>query len=259
MTARPRRTVRVLAATAATAALAVTVTACGADADDDAHPDHRSFALQGRTLTVDTDDSALELVPGDSDRVQVTRWFRGSTVIGSDPKVTWRWDADTDRLTLRLHCSGFVADCAARHRVEVPRGIAVVVRGDDGSVRAEGLRNGLDVSARDGSVRVTNTAGPLRLHTEDGSVKATGVDARRVSVHTEDGSADLALRTVPDRVDAVGEDGSVTLALPGSARYKVATHSEDGSVHVAVPRADDSAHRVSVRTQDGKVTLRTAN
>jgi hypothetical protein len=259
MTVRPRRSIRVLAAAAATAALAVTVSACTADASDDKHPEHRSFALQGRTLTVDSDDSALELVPGDGDHVEVTRWFEGSTVIGSDPKVTWAWDRAEGRLKLRLHCSGVVADCAARHRIEVPRGVAVVVRDGDGSVRAKGLRNGVDISAQDGSVRVEDVAGTLRLHTEDGSAHASGVDARRVSVRTQDGSADVALRTVPDRVDAAGEDGSISLTLPGSARYRVAAHASDGSVDVSVPRDAHSAHRVSARTQDGKVTLRTAN
>ncbi|MFD6735979.1 hypothetical protein ACFWDZ_33350, partial [Micromonospora aurantiaca] len=154
-TARGTRTVRAargLAAAAAVVAVAATATACGADSSDDDHPDHRAFALQGRTLTVDSDDAALELVPGDSDKVEVTRWFRGSTVIGSDPKVTWKWQADEDRLTLRLHCSGFIADCSARHRVEVPRGVAVVVRNDDGSVRARDFDKGLDISTKDGSV-----------------------------------------------------------------------------------------------------------
>ncbi|MFI7007242.1 DUF4097 family beta strand repeat-containing protein [Streptomyces sp. NPDC050145] len=256
---RPHRTARVLAVTAATAALAAGVTACGADARDDTRPEHRSFALQGRTLTVDSDDSALELVPADGDEVKVTRWFEGSTVIGSDPRTTWRWDKSEDRLTLRLDCSGFIADCSARHRLEVPRDVKVVVRDDDGSVRATGFRHGLDITAQDGSVRITDSAGPLRVRTDDGSVKATGIDARTVSVRTQDGSADLDLRTVPDRVDAVSDDGSVDVALPGSAAYKVSSHSDDGSVRVSVPRDADSAHRVTVRTQDGKVTLRTAN
>ncbi|MEU6392085.1 DUF4097 family beta strand repeat-containing protein [Streptomyces sp. NPDC046939] len=261
MTVHPfrTRTARGLAAVAAVAAVAATASACGADASDDDHPDHRSFALQGRTLTVDSDDAALELVPGDSAKVEVVRWFRGSTVIGSDPKVTWKWQEDEDRLTLRLHCSGFIADCSARHRVEVPRGVAVVVRSDDGSVRANGLGKGLDIATKDGSVRVEDVSGPLRLRSDDGSLRASGVDAKRVSLHTKDGSARVALRTAPDRLDATSDDGSLTLELPGSAKYRVDTHTDDGRVDVSVPRDDASAHRISARAQDGKVTVRTAD
>lgn len=258
-TAPGTRAARGLAAAAAVAALAATATACGADASDDDHPDHRAFALQGRTLTVDSDDAALELVPGDSDKVEVTRWFKGSTVIGSDPKVTWRWQADEDRLTLRLHCSGFIADCSARHRVEVPRGVAVVVRNDDGRVRASGFDQGLDIATKDGSVRVENVSGPLRLRGDDGSLRASGVDARQVSLHTKDGSAHLALRTAPDRLDATSDDGSLTVELPGSATYRVDTHTDDGRVDVSVPRDAASAHRITARTQDARITLRTAD
>ncbi|NEB82008.1 DUF4097 domain-containing protein [Streptomyces sp. SID14478] len=264
MTVRPFRTGgarRVLLTAAAVAAVAATATACGADASDDHHPDHRSFALHGSTLTVDSDDSRLELVPGDGDQVKVTRWFEGSTVVGSDPKVTWKWQDDDKggRLTLRLHCSGVIADCAARHRVEVPRGIAVVVRNGDGSVRASGLKQGLDISTQDGSVHVDDVSGPLRLNGQDGSLRASGVDARRVTVRSEDGSVHVALRSVPDRVEARSSDGSLTLTVPDSAKYKVSTHTQDGGVDVSVPRDSHSAHQISARSQDGKVTLRTAN
>ncbi|MCQ4213854.1 DUF4097 family beta strand repeat-containing protein [Streptomyces longispororuber] len=259
MRARSPRTVRALAAATAVVAVAATATACGADSSDDTSPEHRSFALHGKTLTVDSDDSRLDLVPGDGKEVKVTRWFEGSTVIGSSPEATWSWRSAEDRLTLRMHCSGFIVNCSARHRVEVPRGVAVVVRNDDGSVHARDFRNGLDISTSDGSVRVENSSGPLRLNGEDGSLHATGIDARRVTVRTEDGEARIDLRTVPDRVEATSQDGSLTLGLPGSARYRVTTDTDDGAVDVSVPRDPRSEHRVSARAQDGKVTVRTAN
>ena len=41
--------------------------------------------------------------------------------------------------------------------------------------------------------------------------------------------------------------------------YKVSADSDDGSVDVSVPRDDASSHVVNARTQDGEVTVRTAN
>ncbi|MGW3421424.1 DUF4097 family beta strand repeat-containing protein [Streptomyces phaeochromogenes] len=237
-------------------AVGVFVSGCGASAGDDKEPEKRSFALDGRTLTVDSDDSALELVAADVDKVQVTRWFEGRVAIGGDPKVTWAMKDDT--LKLRMHCSGVVADCSAKHRIEVPRDVAVVVRGDDGSVKADGFKDSLNIRTEDGSVRVEDAAGALTLRTDDGSVRASGIDSKRVDVNTKDGSVQLDLTAVPDKVSARGDDGSVTIALP-EATYRVTTGTDDGGVDVSVPRDEGSSHVVSAHTKDGKVTVRTAN
>ncbi|WP_367323479.1 DUF4097 family beta strand repeat-containing protein [Streptomyces sp. HUAS ZL42] len=253
---------RTVAARVALAVVAVAlvggVSACGASAGDDKDPEHRSFALQGSTLTVDSDDSALEIVAAEGNkagRVEVTRWFEGSVAIGKDPKVTW--SMKDDRLVLRMKCSGVVADCSARHRIEVPRGVAVKVVDGDGSVRARGFEQALSIRTRDGSVHVTDSSGPLDLRTGDGSVRAE-VSSREVRTRTGDGSVRLELGVVPDRVDSRSGDGSVTIALP-RATYRVTTDTGDGGVDVSVPRDESSSHVVSARTGEGKVTVRTAN
>ncbi|MDN0194500.1 DUF4097 family beta strand repeat-containing protein [Streptomyces sp. S.PNR 29] len=249
---------RVVAVTGAVAVVVAGLSACGASAGDDKDPEHRSFALQGRTLTVDSDDSALEIVAADSTKagtVEVTRWFQGSVAIGGEPEVTW--SMKDDRLVLRMKCSGVVADCAARHRIEVPRGIAVKVEDGDGGVRARGFRDALSIRTGDGPVHVTDSSGPLELRTGDGSVRAD-VSSRRVRTHTGDGSVHLELGAVPDVVDSRSGDGSVTIALP-RATYRVTAETGDGGVDVSVPRDNSSAHVVTAHTGDGKVTVRTAN
>ncbi|WP_449351158.1 hypothetical protein [Streptomyces shaanxiensis] len=126
----------------------------------------------------------------------MTRWFQGTVAVGKDPEVTW--SMKNDRLKLRMKCSGVVADCAAKHRIEVPRDMAVKVEDGDGSVRARGFTQPLSIRTGDGSVRVTDSSGPLDLHTGDGSVRAE-VASRRVTARTGDGSVHLELRAVPDR------------------------------------------------------------
>ncbi|MFJ8055979.1 DUF4097 family beta strand repeat-containing protein [Streptomyces sp. NPDC096142] len=257
-----RRATRVLTGTAAVALLLLGATACGtASAGDDKHPDHRTFALPGRTLTIDSDDSALEVVAADANpagKIEVTRWWQGSVAIGSDPKVSWAMDGD--RLKLRMRCSGVIADCSAKHRIEVPRGVTVKVEDGDGSVRAQGFADALNIRTHDGSVHVTDTTGPLTLHSGDGSLHAE-VSSRQVHATTGDGSVHLELGAVPDLVDSTSGDGSVTIALPtdGGAKYRVTTKTGDGSVHVSVPRDSTSSHVVTAHTGDGKVTVRNAN
>ncbi|MGW0816110.1 DUF4097 family beta strand repeat-containing protein [Streptomyces viridiviolaceus] len=256
MTARTVRA-RAFAAAGTVAVLVAGLAACSS-AGDDKDPEHRSFDVEGRTLTVDSDDSALEIVASDgnaSGRIEVTRWFQGSVAVGEEPRVTWKMD--DDRLVLRMHCSGVVADCSAKHRIEVPRGLAVKVEDEDGSVRARGFRDPLSIRTGDGSVHVTDSSGPLELRSGDGSVRAE-VSSRRVRAHTADGSVRLELGAVPDLVESRSGDGSVTVTLP-RATYKVTTETGDGGVDVSVPRDDASSHVVNARTGDGKVTLRTAN
>ncbi|GGX61230.1 lipoprotein [Streptomyces anandii JCM 4720] len=249
---------RVVGVVGVAGVLVAMLTGCGASAGDDKDPEHRAFALRGHTLTVDSDDSALEIVAADGNKagsVEVTRWFEGSVVVGGDPKVTWAMK--DDRLVLRVKCSGIVADCSAKHRIEVPRGVVVKVEDEDGSVVARGFRDALSVRTADGSVHVTDSTGPLELRSQDGSVRAE-VSSRRVRATTVDGAVRLELGAVPDLVDTRSSDGSVSLALPRAA-YRVTTSTGDGSVDVSVPRDDSSAHVVSARTDDGAVTVRTAN
>ncbi|WP_221357618.1 DUF4097 family beta strand repeat-containing protein [Streptomyces beigongshangae] len=237
-------------------ALGLLASGCGNSAEDDTEPEKRSFTLSGRALTVDSDGSALELVVGDVGKVQVTRWFKADVVLGEDPGITWAMKDGT--LKLRTHCAGVVADCSAKHRIVVPRGVALTVEERDGGVRATGFEEALDIRASDGSVRVEDASGPLTLRTADGSVHASGIGSRRVDVRTEDGSARLEFASVPDQVSARGKDGSLTIGLPDAA-YKVTAGARDGSVDVSVPRDEDSPHVVSAHTEDGKVTVRTAN
>jgi hypothetical protein len=269
---------RAVAVSGVVVALVVGAAACGASAGDDKEPEQRSFGLHGRTLTVDSDDSALDLVVSDSSKageIQVTRWFSGHVTFGGDPKVTWAM-RDGNRLVLRVKCSGVVADCSARHRIVVPRGVAVKVGSGDGGVSARGFEEALSVRTGDGSIRVGDSSGPLALRSGDGSIRvgdssgsldlrsgdgsiqAVGVNSTSVRTHSGDGSVRLELASVPDLVDSVSGDGSVSMVLP-RATYKVATGSGDGSVHVDVPRDDTSSHRVSAHTGDGKITVRTAN
>ncbi|PNG20372.1 DUF4097 family beta strand repeat-containing protein [Streptomyces cahuitamycinicus] len=251
-------TARAAALAGAVVVLVAGLSACGASAGDDTDPDHRSFGLQGRTLTVDSDDSALEIVSSDDEpagKIEVTRWFQGSVVVGKEPKTTWAMS--DDRLVLRLKCSGIVVDCSAKHRIEVPRGITVKVQDGDGAVHAWGFRDPLNIRTGDGSVRVTDTTGPVEVRTGDGSIRAN-VSSRDVRTRTGDGSVRLELGAVPDRVESRSSDGSVTIALP-RATYRVTTETGDGGVDVSVPRDESSSHRVSAHTGDGSVTVRTLN
>ncbi|MFF3558572.1 DUF4097 family beta strand repeat-containing protein [Streptomyces sp. NPDC002574] len=250
-TTQRKRILRTLAATAGAVALAMTVSAC-ADSSDDTRPEKRDFALDGTRLTIDAADSAVVVRPADVHDVEVTRWFDGWSVLGDTPKATWSMDGHT--LKFRVSCQGVMQNCSARHEVLVPRDVTVTVTNGDGRVEASGFTTPLTLTTKDGSVRVRDVTGPLELSSGDGRIEATGLNSRRVTAHTSDGSLTLAFVRAPDSVEARSGDGSVRVSLPKQG-YKVSASSGDGHVRVDVPRDDHSPRTVTVRTSDGSVNV----
>ncbi|WP_328317262.1 DUF4097 family beta strand repeat-containing protein [Streptomyces sp. NBC_00388] len=231
---------------------------CGSDSSD-APAEHKSFALSGRTLTVRTDDSAVELVPADVKSVQVTRHVDGWVVFGSGPDPSWSMEDGT--LTLKVRCTGVVSNCSARHRIEVPRGVAVVVEDDNGSVTASGFDTALKLGSSNGKVTVRNSSGALDLNSDNGTINADGVSSRQITADSSNGRVRLSLTGVPDRVQTVSNNGSIEIVLPKKPglAYKVDTRSSNGSTKVRVPTDDAGTHSVSARSDNGGITVRSAD
>ncbi|MEW2221710.1 hypothetical protein AB0939_20905 [Streptomyces sp. NPDC006990] len=88
---------------------------------DDAAPEKRTFAFDGRTLDVRTHGMPADLVATGRDDIEVTRWF--DVGFGADPHSEWRLQGG--RLDLEAGCEGF-ANCDTRFRVEVPKSVTVL-------------------------------------------------------------------------------------------------------------------------------------
>ncbi|MCX5390440.1 DUF4097 family beta strand repeat-containing protein [Streptomyces sp. NBC_00094] len=245
-----------LAAGGALVAL-LTLSGCGSADVGDAPVERKTFAFDGSTLTVDSDDSALVITPADVDDVVVERQVDGWVFIGSGPDATWKL-AD-GRLTLRVDCDAVASNCDAVHRIQVPRGVAVAVEDDNGDVRAEGFATPLTVRSDNGDVRVIGSTGALDLGTDNGDLTVEGdTTAPGVLARTDNGDVRITLGAVPRRVDVATENGDVHVTLP-TAEYDATGASDSGDVRLDVPRRDGSEHSVSVRSDNGDIDVRTAN
>ncbi|GGX71765.1 DUF4097 family beta strand repeat-containing protein [Streptomyces hiroshimensis] len=251
---RARSAARISLVTAGVLAAGAALAGCGSADASEAKPEHKAFALAGKELTVESDNSALEIAPADVKDVQVTRWFSGWT-LGGTTKVTWELDGSV--LKLKEQCSGLSADCEARHKIEVPRGVKVTVKSDNGSVRTRGFDTDLKVTSDNGAVQVADSSGALDLFSSNGTVRTTGTTSTRVKAGSDNGALHLTLDRVPDRVEAKSDNGALTLDLPRAA-YRVDARSRNGAEHVDVPREDDSKHVVSAHTGNGELKIRTA-
>ena len=150
--------------------------ACAPSVKSDGTAEHKSFDLAGDALTIISDGGNLELVTsaasrGQSDpsEVAVTRWFTAEQFGAGRAEASWSMKNDT--LRLKLVCFGFTLECDQKHRVEVPEGVQVDVRAEDGSVSAEGFAEPLDLEVYDGNINVDDSTSPLVLMTVDGSIR----------------------------------------------------------------------------------------
>ncbi|WEH43821.1 DUF4097 family beta strand repeat-containing protein [Streptomyces sp. AM 2-1-1] len=237
----------------------MTVSGCGGGADVEGAPvEHKSFALGGKTLTIDASNTSLELVPADVDRVEVERQTDGWVMFGTGPDPVWKMEDGT--LTLAVKCTGVISDCTGRHTVRVPRGVAVKASGDNGKVTASGFDTRLELSSDNGGVAVRDAGGELKLSSDNGSIDADGISGPSVVVGSDNGSVRLRFDAAPDLLDVTTDNGGARIELPGSGTaYAVDAKADNGHVSVDVPRSDASPHVVKVRSDNGEVSLRTAN
>ncbi|MFI8940904.1 DUF4097 family beta strand repeat-containing protein [Streptomyces syringium] len=254
---RRRAAVRLPLVVGTVLAAGVALTGCGGAHAEDAEPERRTFSLEGRELTVDADNSELELVTVDAKTkdLKVTRWFDGWTV-GGESKATWAMKDGT--LKLREHCDGLMNNCASKHRIEVPRGVKVTVRDNNGKVRARGFETDLKVHTDNGKIDIADSKGNLDLSSSNGDVVAARVTPQRVKAASSNGGVRLALTRVPDRVEVSSDNGATKVELP-RATYDVIAESQNGKVDVDVPRDSASHRKVTARSQNGEVTVRSAN
>ncbi|MFD7895616.1 DUF4097 family beta strand repeat-containing protein [Streptomyces sp. NPDC059743] len=254
MAARRIRT-RTLLAPGGALLVALAVSGCGSADASDVPAEKKSFALDGKTLTIEAGNSVVDLVPADVKSVEVTRRVDGWVFAGSGPDASWKMTDDT--LSLKVRCRAIASDCEALHEVKVPRGVAVTVHGDNGEIVATGFDTGLKLRSDNGSVTVRDSSGPVDLESDNGKITAAGLSARTVAAKSSNGSVHLGLSAVPDTVDTVSDNGRIVIDLPASkTSYAVTATSDNGDVDVDVPTDRSSAHVVNARSDNGKVTVR---
>ncbi|MFE2633518.1 DUF4097 family beta strand repeat-containing protein [Streptomyces scopuliridis] len=257
MAARHHRS-RTLLAAGAAVLISLAVSGCGSADASDAPVETKSFPFEGKTLTVDTGNAAVELVPADVKDVEVTRQVDGWVFIGSGPNASWKMRDNT--LTLKVKCKAVASNCESLHKVKVPRGVAVTLKGDNGRVTATGFTTALKLTSDNGALTVRDSSGPLDLESDNGKITTENVSAKTVAAKSSNGAIRLGLTVVPDSVDTTTDNGRIDIDLPGSGTsYAVTTSTDNGSVDVGVPTDKSSAHVLKARAGNGKITIQSAN
>ncbi|MFF0742550.1 DUF4097 family beta strand repeat-containing protein [Streptomyces sp. NPDC004111] len=256
MAVRTATTTRTLLAAGGAALLALAVSGCGGADVSDAPVEKKSFSYSGKSLTIKGDNSRLDLVPADVKGIEVERQVDGWVFLGNGPDPVW--DLNGDTLKLLVKCEGLSSNCQGKYSVKVPRGVSVTVEDDNGSVHASDFDTDLKINSDNGAINLKNVSGKLDLESNNGAIKGEGIGTKSVTARSDNGEIALGFTATPDLVDTSSNNGAVRLTLPKST-YKVETSTQNGKVTVDVPKSDNSAHLVKARTDNGEVTLRSAN
>jgi hypothetical protein len=255
----PGRRGRGAALLAGAGVLVVTLTGCGGANAEDAPVERKSFALEGKSLTIDSDNSRLEVVSADVRQVEVTRQADGWVFLGSGPKKSWK--LKDGKLTLRFDCDAVASNCEGIHTVKVPLGVSVDVTSENGDVTASAFDTPLKVRSDNGNVTVRGTTAVLDLATENGDLTTNGVTATTLKASSQNGSVRIGLKAgaVAERIETANDNGNITIGLsPAGAPYAVTAETDNGSVKVDVPQDKAGSNVVTARSNNGNITVRSA-
>lgn len=164
--------------------------------------------------------------------------------------------------TLQLHsaCPNFGSDfCWVDYQVRVPRGLELLVDGDNGSINVTGSDAPITIDGDNGSIRLSDVSGPLQLATDNGRVEATRLRSSTVTADADNGRVQLEFAAAPTTVVATSNNGRVEVVVPNDGTaYRVDVRSNNGSENVDVPTDPTSGRSITLRTNNGSATARTS-
>ncbi len=193
----------------------------------------KNFTVSAHITTVVINGSAASITVTGSNRrtILVSQQPYYST---RPPGTTRKVDGTT--LTLSYDCSA-EAVCGVAYNVLVPRGVAV------------------QVGSRAGAITLTSLAGAVTAQTDAGLITATDLSSLSAQFRSSAGGIVAAFSGVPDSVHASTNIGPISITLPGSASYKINTHTYVGTSNISVPTSASSPHVINASSDLGSITI----
>jgi Putative adhesin len=216
-----------------------------------------TYAFKGSAVSVDARLGEVQIVPGRPGEITVARRL---TYGLRRPFVDERNDGDTFRVRDRRCTADAAFPCAVRWLLQVPRGVALDVQTQAGSITVSGLSGTMKLVSVSGSVRAIAPSGKLvSLRSTTGSVTAQSVSGDQVVATSTTGAVTVTFREPPSLVVGRSETGPVGVVLPdGNDGYRISAKSVDGSKTVALSGAKDdpeARRRIDIRSTKGDVSV----
>lgn len=130
----------------------------------------------------------------------------------------------------------------------------VTARAGSGDIELSGIGGAVVTRTDSGNVRLTGVAGPATAQAGSGNIDATGLRGTSAVAHTGSGNTTLTV-AAPQDVDAASGSGNVRVTVPGGQSYRVSANTSSGKSQVHVPTSDSAAHRITLHSGSGNVTV----
>lgn len=194
--------------------------------------------VRGGQLTVLSSGADLRFVPGDatSDTVRISADVT-SGLLSTDYAIEQRGDD----VVLGARCRPVLTPgCGAVITIEVPGSLPINVKAGDGDLAVDGLED-----------RV------VTVSTTSGDIVASGLSVPELSASTTSGDITADFASQPFAFKARTADGDVSATVPdGDVAYRVELNTIGGEVENAISNQPDGDGLLSVRTDDGDITVR---
>jgi hypothetical protein len=215
-----------------------------------------SFAA-GDLTALDVRNSAgpVRIVGTDTDEVTVVAEVHdGLRATGFSQEVVG------STLELRGSCPNFGSDwCRVDYEITIPRSLDVLVHADDGTIDVRDVDGTVDVDGDNGSIELSGLAGIVLASNDDGRIEGLALRASHVEATNDNGRVTLVFSEPPTTVIADTDNGSLEVVVPDTGEtYAVDMETDNGDEDNTIPTAPDSSRTITLQTDNGSITARTA-
>jgi DUF4097 and DUF4098 domain-containing protein YvlB len=185
-----------------------------------------------------------------------------------------RPDLTVNGTGITLHCRLFTGNCGLNATFDVPPGTpldldsgggnmqisdtqsTVTLTSSGGDVSLSGSGSAATVDSGGGNLSVSRLGGIVNFTTSGGDVDGSDLTSPRVTTDSGGGNVTLTFTTVPAEVDVTSSGGDITIVLPhGTTEYAIKETTSGGDYGASVPRNDLAAHKITVNSGGGNVSI----
>jgi len=194
------------------------------------------------------------VVHGQVGRIDVTGGGPGTVSVTE--QLTFRHTAPVT--THRVTAGILSLSCSVGYHITVPRGLAVQVADNVGTVRLHRLTGQVTVRTGTGIIELASVSGPVQVSIHAGEILGQDVSSAQATLRLSTGRIEMTFSAAPAALSATAAVGSVTLRVPGGVLYAVHTRVAVGSTLVSVTRSAGSPHVITAGTTTGSIIIEPA-
>jgi hypothetical protein len=155
-----------------------------------------------------------------------------------------------------LHCRILLGNCGLNAELSVPPATALDLSSGGGNVQVSGIQSTVTLTTGGGNLSVSDLGGVLKFITSGGDVDGSSLTSPKVTMDTGGGNVSLTFTSPPANLRVTSSGGDITIVVPrGTTEYAIKKSTAGGGYGASVPTNDLAAHKITVDSGGGNVTI----